>query len=171
MTAGPHLVGRGFTLIELMVTITIIAILASLAAPSFSAFIRGGQVRSAAESVQNALQLARATAVQRNERTTFALGAGSAWSVSDAAGATVQQSRAGGEGSAVVTTTLAPAGATSVTFNGFGRVTNPNGNWSLTFSAVGTPRTMQIQVSVPGGQIRLCDPDVVADGDPRRCLP
>ncbi|MBK8745772.1 GspH/FimT family pseudopilin [Propionivibrio sp.] len=83
----------GFTIIELMITILIAGILASIALPSFSEFIKRGQVRTAAESVQNALQLARGEAVRRNERITFTLGSGAgqtSWVVKDSAGSEIQ---------------------------------------------------------------------------------
>jgi len=57
---------RGFTMLELIVVVAIVAILASLAMPSFSTMIQNSQIRNAAESIQNGLQLARAEAVRRN---------------------------------------------------------------------------------------------------------
>jgi type IV fimbrial biogenesis protein FimT len=168
---------RGFTLIELMVTIVIVGVLASIALPSFSEFIKRGQVRTAAESVQNGLQLARGEAVRRNEKITFTLGASSgqtSWVVTDSSGSEIQKSRASGEGSAVVTAANTPATASSSTFNGYGRITD-NSDASATleqvlFAAAGTSLTLKVEVTKPGGQVRLCDPAVTTVGDPRRCL-
>ena len=56
----------GFTLIELIVTITLLGILVALSLPSFTAWIRNTQVRSTAEALQNGLRLAQAEAVRRN---------------------------------------------------------------------------------------------------------
>lgn len=164
---------QGFTLIELLITVTIAAILAAVALPSFAEFIERGQVRAAAESIQNALQLARGEAVRRNELITFTLGSGSgatSWDIQDSVGAEIQRSRASGEGSAVVTATRLPATATAVTFNGFGRV--PTGGTPLNqilVRSAGTTLTSRIEIMTPGGQIRLCDPSVSTAGDPRRC--
>ncbi|QBC44409.1 GspH/FimT family pseudopilin [Iodobacter fluviatilis] len=57
---------RGFTLIEIMITLAIFGILLSLAGPPFQAWVRGTQLRTYAESFQSAVQLARAEAIKRN---------------------------------------------------------------------------------------------------------
>lgn len=53
----------GFTLVEVMIVIAIVAILASLAQPSFSAFMANQRVRMAAAKLYDDLMLARATAI------------------------------------------------------------------------------------------------------------
>jgi type IV fimbrial biogenesis protein FimT len=62
---------RGFTLIELAVTLAIVAILFAQAAPSFTAWIHNAEIRTAAESMQSGLQLARAEAIRRNRSVFF----------------------------------------------------------------------------------------------------
>jgi len=127
---------RGVSLIELMVGVTIVAILLAFGLPSFSAWIQNSQIRTSAESVQNGLQLARAEAVRRNTDVQFAQ-TGADWTVgctTATAGcpATIQ-TRSGTEGSASAVVTPSevlpsgsPAGAPvfagTVIFNGLGRV-------------------------------------------------
>ena len=55
----------GFTLIELMVTIAVLAIVLTIAVPSFQGVIRSNQLTTEANTLASALQLARSEAVKR----------------------------------------------------------------------------------------------------------
>lgn len=59
---------RGFTLIELIVTISVLAILATLAAPSMEAIINGNRLRASANETVATLQAARLQAIRANRR-------------------------------------------------------------------------------------------------------
>lgn len=67
---------RGFTLVELLVTITVLGLLLLATMPSIGAWLRNTQIRTAAESIQAGLQKARAEAVRRNVPVLFSLVAG-----------------------------------------------------------------------------------------------
>jgi type IV fimbrial biogenesis protein FimT len=58
--------GRGFTLIELIVTITLLGILVALALPSFTTAIRNSQVRTVAEALQDGLRTAQSESLRLN---------------------------------------------------------------------------------------------------------
>jgi type IV fimbrial biogenesis protein FimT len=59
---------HGFTLIELMVTLTLLSILLMLAVPSFSQWSRNTQIRTTAESLQNGLRAAKGHALNLNRQ-------------------------------------------------------------------------------------------------------
>ena len=66
MSGAQSVAARGFTIIELMVTVAIIAILAMLAAPSFNEAILSNKLASFANNFVASATLARGEAVKRN---------------------------------------------------------------------------------------------------------
>jgi len=65
----------GFTLIELMVTVALIAILAALAAPSFNDAILSNKLKSYSSEFVASTQLARGEAIKRNTAVTLCIAA------------------------------------------------------------------------------------------------
>ena len=61
---------RGFTLVELMITVAIAAILVAVGAPSFASFIDSNKVRTETQRVAGLLALARNHAVNKNREVT-----------------------------------------------------------------------------------------------------
>ncbi|MEO8410881.1 MAG: GspH/FimT family pseudopilin [Propionivibrio sp.] len=174
---------RGFSLIELMITIAILGVLTMLALPSFGRWITNTRVRNMAESIQNGLRLAQREAASRNGSVSFVLTAAAPPSCTSTAstsgtnwvicsGTTVIERGIGQAGS---TTAVVAADFSSVSFDGLGRtdlggssqvaVTSSSGACE-TSSAAGI-RCLNVLIS-PGGKVRLCDPLLTA-GDPGAC--
>ncbi|HVI55285.1 MAG TPA: GspH/FimT family pseudopilin [Luteibacter sp.] len=63
----------GFSLLELMVVVTIVAILVGLAVPNYRTWVLNTRIRGAAESIQNGLRTARNEAAQRGKNVRFEL--------------------------------------------------------------------------------------------------
>jgi type IV fimbrial biogenesis protein FimT len=165
---------RGFTLIEMMIALVILGFVFTAALPFYGSSIQNMQTRATAESILNAMQLARAEAVRRNNNVQLTL-AGTGWVVSVVRTGEQIQARPAEEGSATTTVTIAPAGATTVTFNLLGRVQpNNDGSPSLAQVDVGSsvlalPESRELRNTVGlGGNVRMCDTQVPA-GDTRSC--
>lgn len=73
---------KGVTLIELMVTIAVLAVLLTLAAPSFGDFFQRYRLRGAADDVVSLIAISRAEAITRNRDVAIRFaGSGAAWCV------------------------------------------------------------------------------------------
>jgi len=108
---------RGFSLIELMVVVALVAIMAGLAVPSFKSFISGQRVKTAASDFVMAAIFARSEAIKRNANVTItpaASGWKDGWSV--AVGSTELSRQQAYNG----LTLSGPSSA--ITYNGTGRL-------------------------------------------------
>ena len=180
---------RGFTIIEVVVSLAVLALLLFVAVPSFGRFLQNQQIRVAGDAILNGLQVARAEAMRRNLSVQVAVNVpATGWTVSESASGAPIQSRTHEEGSpnAVVATT--PGGTTTITFTPLGGVTsnadgslpvsqfdvrfdNPGLVCQTTMSQGVGQRCLRILVS-GGGNTRMCDPAVRNDllpPDPRAC--
>lgn len=161
---------RGFTLIELVIAIVLVAVLVSLAVPSFKIMLANAQIRTATQALYDGLQLARVEAIRRNDRVVFAKGTGSDWTVTVEGGAVVQ-TRSSSEGTRQATVAVTPAGATQVTFDSLGRVVaNTDASATITRLDVDVPTSLisaadskeQRVTITTGGAVRTCDPNAAA---------
>jgi type IV fimbrial biogenesis protein FimT len=177
MTTSPREKSAGFSLTELMLAVTVLAILVSVALPSFQQMLRNYEVRVAAESVANGLQRARAEAVAKNARVQFVLGTGTSWYVDFVATpnpAARLDSRASTDGSSHAALTVLPLAATTVTFNQLGQMVTPNPDASapltqIDFTAAGGNEGLRIVIGA-GGNARVCDPRLPSS-NARACPP
>ncbi len=168
---------EGFTLIELMFAVTILAIAFSLAAPSISLGMQNAQLRTAAESIQDGLQFARTEALRRNRLVAFTVREDAGWTVTanprdmggDGSVGQVLQQRPGPQGaSATVRATV--RGSATAAFDGLGRVGNADPLTAVDItSSVDGSRILRVELSF-SGEVRLCDPGVSESTDPRKCL-
>lgn len=173
----------GFSLIEMMIAIVIMALALAIAMPMYSIWMQNSHIRNATESIQNGIQRARAEAVARNTSVAFVLGGGPFWTISVVGTGEVIESRPAGEISQNVVMAVQPAPAnpmadpptTTVTFSGLGTVI-ANSPASASITEIGfdsttlseaDSRNLRITIGA-GGAIRMCDPNVDTS-DPRHC--
>jgi len=186
----------GFSLIELLIGISILGILLGMALPSFSEWIRNNQVRMAAESLREGLQAARSEAVKRNTRVRLQLvttldaacalsSAGPYWIVN--ASATVSPAgscnaaisptvspmvvQSSPVTAAVARVTVAATGGPVVAFDAAGRrapTTNPAATATTAFYVdIGSRGGL----CLPSGDVRCLRVQVTSAGEVRMCDP
>jgi len=79
---GPGASPRGFTLIELMIGLVLVAVLLSIGVPMFREFIKDQRAKTTSSDLSVALLLARSEAVKRNKEVILIPGGdGDDWSV------------------------------------------------------------------------------------------
>ncbi len=134
---------RGFTLIELIVSIAILAILLSLAAPAFTSFIASQRLKTAASNLQSFLLTARSEALKRNANVTLApIQAGqwnTGWTIKDSAGTVLFSS------DPVTNSTINGPG--SVVYRSTGRLQSPISTFKLSSTKTSEIRCIEIDLS------------------------
>ncbi|HEX5393871.1 MAG TPA: GspH/FimT family pseudopilin [Rhodocyclaceae bacterium] len=135
---------RGFTLVELMVTIAILAILLGIALPDFRQMLASERVRSANSDLFSALLVARSEAIKRNGTVTLVPASTISWAggwTVQAGGSPLQTQNALNTSVAVVqqdssNTTVSP---TTVSFGGNGRPSPASADITFIFSSSAVP--------------------------------
>lgn len=193
MLKSPSRISTGFTLIEFVISLVVLAILVAAALPNMASLIQNMRIRTASESVYNGISLARMEAIRRNTTVTFWLtstidgsctltSTSTSWVVTpdsispaSACNATrVIQRRSKSDGSDNITVTSSDS-ANCIAFNGLGRVVAPTGcnnpisQLAFSSNSTASPRILHVRIT-DGGSIRMCDPDTnLSADDPRRC--
>lgn len=184
----------GFSLIEMLVAVVILALLLMIGLPNMNIWLNNTRLRTAGETLLTGLQLARAEAVRRNTTVRFQLvsdltsacalsTSGTSWIVSmaDPTGACevdpsevnppqIVQKKSGAEGTSGVA--LAAAGAATVRFNGLGRVTSPGGVLNMTTIEITNPAAGVCQhVDAVNGTMRCLRIRISTGGEVKMCDP
>jgi type IV fimbrial biogenesis protein FimT len=129
-------VQRGFSLIELMTVVAMVAVLAVVAGPAFTKMVAQQRLRDATSALAESLWLARSEAVARGTAIDFTFASiGAGWPIKvSATNATIQTQDP-------IPTISSAAG--SYAFNSFGRLTGA-GNLEVTHSGTGLKRCLSV---------------------------
>lgn len=187
---------RGFTILEVVIAITVAALILVAALPNAMAWMRNTRIRTAAEAISSGLQQARNEAVRRNQPVGFYLvsdadsismtdacalsSTSSGWIVSTASPAgkcatnrdafiAMRPPGDTGNGLAVAAVDSAAGAANAVTFNGYGQISAAGAIGCIRVRNAADPSARGLNIAVnAGGQVRMCDP-AVGGSDPRIC--
>lgn len=178
---------RGFTLIELMVSLSIAALLLVLAAPSYVRWLEEAEVLNGANSLATGLQTAQAEAIKRNINVQFVIDPTTqtgGWIAQMTDGTALQQGHFQG-GAERVTFAASPVGQTTVTFTPLGQIledlANPQDDRLQRVTLSATNSTLQRQVVIgidqagarrSSAKTHVCDPNSAFSApDPSACPP
>ena len=189
---------RGFTLVELVVTIVVMSVLMALAMPSLFTWVANNKVRTVGDALQNGLRLAQAEALRRSRQVVFSLTNdkapqtrltavtnGSYWSTNFVKSSTLDASVTSTFIEAGVLTSVgsgvAISGPAAICFSALGRMvantaTGVTGascataaTTSYDITLSGADRPLRVLVNL-GGRVQMCDPaKTLADDVPDGC--
>jgi type IV fimbrial biogenesis protein FimT len=152
MVTAMRALPRGFTLIELMMTLAVLAVLTTLAAPSFRSLIASQNVKAAASSLQSSLLFARSEALKRNRSVALAPRESGNW----ARGWTVQCADCGDVRDLLGTSPIPDAGvqiaasADSVVYQASGRVQDSEACFVVFSADQATPQQRYVLIDLTG---------------------
>lgn len=177
---------RGFTLIEMLVSVALIGILSAAVLPGFQTFLSGQKLNAASNNAYTAMQFAKAAAIQQNASMTVLFNKGTGqWCIFnrlvEATGTTCNMSSNTLDNGVVrkyvdplpanIQIASVPSAAAQITYDSLGRVVpNPDGSATLTGLAftLANDASKATTVQLANGLIRLCDAKK-STGDPQAC--
>ncbi len=136
---------HGFTMIEMLVTLSIVGILAMLAAPAFTSFIASQKIKTSASMLQSSLLSARSEALKRNADVIVSPVGGqwaSGWTVAVLATSEVLSSNNQGTQAVI-------SGPASIDYNNAGRVSSGGGS-AFRFSSPSTSDIRCLNIGLSG---------------------
>jgi type IV fimbrial biogenesis protein FimT len=158
---------RGFTLVELMIGLAMIAILMLLALPSYNEFMGNSRIRNTADSLVNGLRQAQVEAVRRNRSIEFILDPANGWRLFDPTDNATLHTEPFSDANGQIVVDPNPPGTTKLTYTGLGQYV-PGANPSdatpvmtsirITHASLASPHDLRVTADPAwGAGVRVCD--------------
>src|SRR5512140_1982139 len=135
----------GFTMVELLIVVVVLAILTAVAAPNLADMIRAQRVKTASFDLFSSLSFARSEAIKRNVSVTLTPNGGweSGWTVKDANNTLLRDQASLGS--------ISITGPASLIFTGSGRLSSATmPQFAISGAGVGTAQQRCIKVDLSG---------------------
>ena len=159
---------RGFTLVELLIGIVILAVLMLFALPTFRDFMGNARIRNTADSIANGIRQTQVEAIKRNRNVVFIIDPAVGWRIVDLdavlGGPVHDEPFSEASGQLVVAPN--PAGSVKLTYSPLGQFLSPNpddgsavlASVRVTSSTLAAPHDLRV-VADPafGVGVRVCD--------------
>jgi type IV fimbrial biogenesis protein FimT len=188
----------GFTILEMMITLGVFAILVALGVPTMKTWVYNTRVRATADALQNGLRLAQSESLRRSRQVLFTLANtppsptsltpatnGIYWSLNAIPAMTdgTETTLGGFIESGILSANGAQVsinGPAAICFNSLGRLVanNATGVPGATCAAgavtynifqTGSDRPLNVKVAM-GGQVHMCDPNIaISLNNPEGC--
>ena len=136
---------KGFSLVELLVTVSIVAILAAVAIPNFNSTLQNNRAETEVSDLQRAFNYARLEAITRGVSVRIAPTTGTDWT------AELQVTLASGAQTVLRKVTPLSSGATlvaanvaAVEFNNLGGMTSPASAVAMTYTRGSTTKVINV---------------------------
>jgi type IV fimbrial biogenesis protein FimT len=157
---------QGFTVLELLVVLTIVIILALITVPSFLSFNREFHVTAVGENLLYNLQYARSEAIKRNANVYVTFNTTDPWCYGISLTANCNCNSLGSctlgafKSATTQQTTMSTSGLTSnsLIFEGT-RGATTNGKTTITFTVYGQTTAMSVETTALGN-MQMCSPNI-----------
>ncbi|GAC1655385.1 MAG: hypothetical protein NVS4B3_20070 [Gemmatimonadaceae bacterium] len=148
---------RGFTLIEIMMVVVLMAIMMAIAFPKLQSLNRSTDVRSAAQQLATSVSAARGAAIRRGRHAYFNQSGSQIWVTVDGQSSVPDTTLLPADLSAVYGVTIVSPATTTIDFDprGIGNKTNTSATW-ITYMLSKGSATDSVCVSKLGDVRRGC---------------
>jgi type IV fimbrial biogenesis protein FimU len=139
-----RLIAKGFTLVELLVTVSVVGILAAIAIPNFSSTLQNNRAETEVSDLQRALNYARLEAINRGVSVKIAPTSGSDWTTELQVSLNDQQTVLRKVAPISSGATLVASNVAAMVFSNLGGLTSPASAVVMTYTRGSTTKVVNV---------------------------